>query len=204
GALAKLVVGAVFGGLLYVSDHRAAAYVVWGIAGAISGISLASPAARQMIDGLLARFGRLVGNAVGAVILTFVYFVVVTPVRFFRRAAGTDTLHLRDRDRVSYWLPCDDPHRKAKWAGTMFATEVPTRSGSSVRVLLASVVVLFLLTEGILRLYGFGQPLLYLADPQVGYYPQPNAHLARYGGLVATNQYGMRSAEVTKQKPAGA
>jgi hypothetical protein len=201
--LAKLCVGGAFGALLYLSHRPTVAYVVWGIAGGITAIALASPAARAAIDGLLGRFGRLVGNAVGAAILTLVYFLVVTPVRFFRRISGTDALHLRDAGRVTYWLPCDDEQRKAKWAGAMFATEVPTRGGHPFRVLFAAVFGLFAVTEGILRLFGFGHPLLYVADPQVGYYPEPNAHLGRYGGLVATNQFGMRSAEITKEKPAG-
>lgn len=203
GTLAKLCVGGAFGAALYFGHRPTAAYVVWGIAGTISAVSLASPAARHAIDGLLAKFGRLVGNAVGAVILTIAYFLVVTPSRFLRRIGGTDALHLRDGNRITYWLPCDDAERKAKWAGSMFATETPVAGGHQIRLVLASLFALFVVTECVLRLFGFGHPLLYVADPEIGYYPEPNAHLARYGGLVATNQFGMRSAPVTKEKPAG-
>jgi hypothetical protein len=62
---------------------------------------------------------------------------------------------------------------------------------------------LVLLAEGVLRLYGFGDTVLYQADPDIGYYPEPEAHLVRYGGRVSTNQFGMRSPEVAREKPPG-
>ncbi len=45
--------------------------------------------------------------------------------------------------------------------------------------------------------------MLYVADPDIGYYPQPSAELIRYGGRVATNKFGMRSDEVERDKPPG-
>jgi len=201
--LAKLAVGATVGGLLYASHKPIAAYVVWGIAGGVSAISLASPAARKAIDGALAALGRILGTGIGTVLLTLVFFLVVTPLRFFRRMTGADALHLRDAKRTSYWIECDTEERKVRWAGAMFATEVPPKGGHPLRILVVVVLLLLLVTEGILRLFGFGHPLLYVADPEIGYYPQPNAHLGRYGGRMETNEWGMRSPPVTKEKPAG-
>src|SRR6185437_3836135 len=129
GAVVKLCVGGAVGALFYVSQRPTAAYIVWGIAGAVGLASIASPAARKAIDGALARFGRGVGTVVGAVVLTITYVLVVTPARYVRRAFGADDLHLRDARRPSYWLPCDDPDRKVRYAGSMFATEARSAGG---------------------------------------------------------------------------
>src|SRR6185436_565981 len=75
--LAKLAVGGGVGALFFVSQRQTAAYVV-------SSLSLASQAARKAIDAALGRFGRGVGSGIGAVLLTIVYVVVVTPTRFVR------------------------------------------------------------------------------------------------------------------------
>jgi hypothetical protein len=203
--LVKLGAGAAFGLLLYAAHRATAAIVVWSVAGAVSAVSLASARARAAIDGALGRFGRAAGGVLGAVLLSLVYVLILTPMRFVRRFAGADDLHLRDRDRASYWLPCDDDARKVRWAGAMFATEARADGGRGhpVRTGLLVVVVLLALSEGILRTQGFGTPVLYVADPDIGYYPQPGVRLARYGGLIATNAFGMRSPEVDRDKPAG-
>jgi len=201
--LAKAAVGVVVGGLFYASHHPTMAIAVWAIAGAISAVSLASPAARRAIDGALAQFGRMLGTALGTILLTLIFFLVVTPMRLVRRITGADALHLRDADRMSYWLACDGHDRKNRYAGTMFATEVAAQGGGGLRVVLVVGIALFLITEVVLRTYGFGHPLLYIADPEIGYYPQPNVHLTRYGGVLDTNEFGMRSPSATKAKPAG-
>ncbi len=110
--------------MLYLGHRPIPAYVVWAIAGGVGGISLASAPARHAIDRALGAFGRAVGSVLGAVLLTVVYVLVVTPTRFVRRVTGSDDLHLRDADRASYWLACDDDARKVRWVGSMFATEV--------------------------------------------------------------------------------
>jgi hypothetical protein len=202
--LIKLAVSGVVGGLFFATQRPVLAYVVWGIGGALAGLSFASEGIRKAIDGALARFGRAVGMGLGAALLTVVYLLVITPVRFVRRALGADDLHLRDADKPSHWLACDDEERKARWVGSMFATEAPRPGGSPVRKALVMVFVALLLAEGVLRLKGFGHTVLYVADPDVGYFPEPNVSLDRYGGRVSTNEFGMRSPHATKQKPAGA
>jgi hypothetical protein len=202
-ALAKLAVGAAVGLLLFLRHHPTAAYVVWGVAGAIGAVSFASAGARAAIDRLLAAFGRRVGSVIGAVLLGAVYVLVITPLRVVRRVLGADDLHLRDGGRQSYWLACDDDVRKVRWVGTMFATEARTGGGHPLRNVFLAVVALVLLSEGVLRAMGFGHTVLYVADPDIGYYPQPGAELIRYGGRVATNKFGMRSPEVDREKPPG-
>jgi hypothetical protein len=201
--LVKLGVGGAAGALLFFSQRHISAYVVWGIAGAVGGVSLVSARAREAIDWAIGWFARALGSVLGAVLLTVVYVLVVTPTRFARRLAGADDLHLRDAERVSYWLPCDDDERKVRYVGAMFATEARTSAGHPLRAALLSLVALVLLAEGVARTKGFAHPVLYVADPDIGYYPQPSAELIRYGGRITTNKFGMRSAEVDREKPPG-
>jgi GDSL-like Lipase/Acylhydrolase family len=201
-ALVKLGIGAAVGGLFFASDHRVIAYVVWAIAGSVGMLSIVSAAAREVIDGALARFGRWLGTGVGHVLLGAIYLIVVTPTRMLRRLLGADDLHLRDRDRHTYWLAADRDERKVRWVGSMFATEALTgRSGHSLRNVVIALAAVLLLAEGVLRTQGFGTTVLYVADPVVGYYPAPHTDVVRYGGRVTINAYGMRSPEVEVDKP---
>ena len=204
--LGKLAVGGIVGLALFLAHQTTAAIVVWSIAGGVAAISLASADARRAIDGALARFGRGVGSVLGTVLLSIVYIVVVTPTRYVRRLMGADDLHLRDVDRPTYWLPCDTDERKARYVGSMFATEVRTRDGAGdhpLRTALVLLALMFLLAEGVARTQGFGNAVLYHADPVVGYYPSPHQNLARYGGAVRTNEFGMRSGDIERKKAAG-
>ena len=200
----KIGIGALVGLAFYAAHRPVLAYVVWGIAGGVGVISLASAAARQAIDGALVTFGRWIGTGVGAALLSTIYIVVVTPTRFIRRALGSDDLHLRDRDRLSYWLQADSATRTKRWVGAMFATEaLGTRRGHPLRNALLVLVLMLALAEGVARTRGFGHAVLYRADPVVGYYPSPNQNLARYGGNVRTNQFGMRSQPIEPTKAPG-
>src|SRR5271166_5563580 len=57
-----------------------------------------------------------------------------------------------------------------------------------------TIVVLLVGSELTLRLaFGLGRPLLYTADPHVGYLPAANQDVRRFGATIHINQFGMRS-----------
>ncbi len=85
----------------------------------------------------------------------------------------------------------------------MFATEVRSTQGHPLRTALLLFVLMTALAEGVARTQGFGHAVLYHADPIIGYYPAPGQNLARYGGLVRTNAYGMRSKDIAPKKRPG-
>jgi hypothetical protein len=65
--------------------------------------------------------------------------------------------------------------------------------------ILGIAVGLFVLIEaGLKWRFGFGNPLLYLADEQIGYLIAPNQRTRRNGKLIEINQYSMRSAATEK------
>lgn len=51
-------------------------------------------------------------------------------------------------------------------------------------------------------LFGFGKPLLYVADPQVGYRLAPNQRTRRFGNDIEINQYSMRGAAIAQNPDA--
>lgn len=65
-------------------------------------------------------------------------------------------------------------------------------------IILASVTGLAIVAEIGLRITtGLGNPPLYVADEEIGYLLAPNQKLRRFGNSFQTNQYSMRSQEIT-------
>lgn len=65
------------------------------------------------------------------------------------------------------------------------------------------LVALVLLIELALRyFFGFGRPLIYQGDPEIGYLLAPNQSTRRFGNRIAINQYSMRSDAILPQRPA--
>ena len=48
---------------------------------------------------------------------------------------------------------------------------------------------------------GLGNPLLYLADREIGYRLAPNQEVHRFGNRIAINQYSMRGAAIEEKRP---
>lgn len=61
-------------------------------------------------------------------------------------------------------------------------------------ILFLSIVTIIILTEVMLRItLGLGNPLIYIAEPKIGYLIAPNQKTRRNGNLIEINQYSMRS-----------
>ena len=66
-------------------------------------------------------------------------------------------------------------------------------------IFFAVVVCLFLAIEiGLRSLFGFGNPLTYIGDEQIGYLLAPNQHTRRFGNRIQINQYSMRGDPIEK------
>jgi lysophospholipase L1-like esterase len=64
---------------------------------------------------------------------------------------------------------------------------------------LVVVIGLFVLIEvGLRLLFGFGNPLTYIRDEQIGYLLAPNQRTRRFGHRIEINQYSMRSEPIPK------
>ncbi len=65
---------------------------------------------------------------------------------------------------------------------------------------IASLLVLVEL--GLRWRFGLGTPVLYCADPQIGYLLAPNQRVRRFGNRVLINQFSMRSGAIAAVRPA--
>jgi uncharacterized membrane protein len=73
-----------------------------------------------------------------------------------------------------------------------------------VLVLLSILFGVLILVELGLRIgFGFGSPILYLGEEEIGYLLAPNQKTRRYGNRIEINQYSMRSAAITALPVAG-
>jgi hypothetical protein len=183
--------------------HVLAGSIIVLISVALGTASLVSPAARSRVSSSFARLGDWLGVAVSWILLTPVFLVGFSVVRGWMWLTRSDPLQLGKSTRSSHWLDADEHERKLRYASAMFASERVTARGLSLPAALGLGVVALLLSEALLRLWGFGAPVLYVSDPQAGFYPAPNQVVDRYAGRIETNQYGMRSPIRSREKPAG-
>jgi len=73
-------------------------------------------------------------------------------------------------------------------------------------LLLIGAIALGLLTFFELALrwfFGFGKPLIYTSDPEMGYLLAPCQTTRRFGNRITINQYSMRSPEITEKPEPG-
>lgn len=63
-------------------------------------------------------------------------------------------------------------------------------------------IALLLLEIALRVFFGFGDPLLYVADPEIGYLLAPNQSVRRFGNRIEINEFSMRSPNFTP-KPEG-
>jgi hypothetical protein len=69
-------------------------------------------------------------------------------------------------------------------------------------IVVAVVVGVGLLLElGLRWIFGFGNPLIYEADQQMGYLLAPHQITRRFGNRIAINGYSMRSPDITASRP---
>jgi len=65
---------------------------------------------------------------------------------------------------------------------------------------LALIGLLVAVEIGLRLIFGFGNPLLYIADNQIGYLLAPTQDVYRFGNHIQVNRYSMRSADITPER----
>ncbi len=67
-------------------------------------------------------------------------------------------------------------------------------------IVLAGIVVgMVILEVALRRIAGFGNPLIYISDPEIGYLLAPSQKTRRFGNWIEINRYSMRSPEITPE-----
>jgi hypothetical protein len=83
------------------------------VSGLVAVVTLAAPALLTIPNRLWQRFGLLLHRVVSPVVLTIMFYMVVTPLGLLMRAFAKGSLHLRfDPSAESYWIKRDPPGPK--------------------------------------------------------------------------------------------
>jgi hypothetical protein len=189
--------------ILLALNARVMAAIVAGIGGVLELLRFASPAARQKLDHGLRVFAEWLGKIVAVVLLAVPFFVVMPAVRLMNRLTGHDPLHLKNAQCPTWWLPSDDESRRARHVKSMFCSERLVQGRLAILPLFLIGALLLGATEFGLSIYGFGRPILFIQDPDIGYYPKPSQTAKYPGRVVSINNHGMRAADIGPDKPAG-
>lgn len=68
-------------------------------------------------------------------------------------------------------------------------------------IILAVIITLLMVIEvGLRLLFGFGNPLIYVPDEQIGYLLAPNQRTHRFGNRIEINEYSMRSPAIKLER----
>lgn len=205
GAVLKGLIGAGAGALFWYWQWRTLAIVVWSIAGLVTVASVASPGVRDGINHGFALLGKGLGKLVSWIFLVPLFFIGFSAVHLLHTLSGRDPLRLKLDDRPSYWIAADSEARSAKQVRSLFAAERPPEGGGRRwPALLLGLAITLVVAEVGLRMFGYGDPILYVNDPVVGYYPAPIQDVTRQGKRIAINAKSMRSVPIAAQKPPGA
>jgi hypothetical protein len=104
-AAVLLVVGVfpwLFGGILRLWALFASA--------AFLAVALVSPSVLAPLNRLWTRFGLLLHKIVSPIVLSIMFYLVITPIGLLMRLFGKDPLRLKyDPSAESYWIPRDPP-----------------------------------------------------------------------------------------------
>ena len=60
------------------------------------------------------KFGLLLGRVVSPLIMSIIFFLVVTPTAYIMRIVGKDLLNLKFNTKKSYWIEKKEPKSKMK------------------------------------------------------------------------------------------
>lgn len=111
-----LVVGGVFVaiGLLFLWRHPSRTpYFAWP-GGVLMGLGVILPQALKWVYIVWMSLAFVLGFVMAHVILTLLFFLVITPMGLVARLTGKDFLSLKlDRDAKTYWLPRTEKVKKA-------------------------------------------------------------------------------------------
>ncbi len=197
-------VGVAIGLIVFATRSRLFGLSIVAVAAVIGLAGFTSEIRRRLLAKWFGKLGHIVGTMVALVTLTPIFFIGFTAARLLLRIAGRDPLQLRGSDRRTFWLPTDQQKRKSRYVRSMFVTEPRlARGGMSWISVVVLGIGLLCVGELILRAYGFGNAVLYIADDMAGFYPACNQNVYRLGGRVITNEFGMRAPSYTREKPPG-
>ena len=78
------------------------------------GLGILNSSLLSPLNKLWFKFGILLGKIISPIIMSIIYFLVVTPIGLIMRLLGKDVLNLKYNDHKSYWIEKTGPKSKMK------------------------------------------------------------------------------------------
>lgn len=103
--LVLLIGFGVIGFLTYRSGRHGLAEGLWIGSAAVALLSCAAPVLARPFYVIWMSVGAAIGFVMSRVVMTIIFFVVITPVAIVFRLKGRDALGLRKSSGVGYWSP---------------------------------------------------------------------------------------------------
>lgn len=109
-AIALGIIGAV---IFFKGSHSERAYWLWLIAGLFLVIGFLMPAVLRPIHKVWMGLAFVMGWFMSRLILTILYYLVITPISFIVKLSAKDLLQLKiDKNAPSYWIKRQSDERK--------------------------------------------------------------------------------------------
>jgi len=87
------------------AGHPEAAAWLWGVPAAVGLLALAAPPLSKPFYWAWMFLGMALGAVMSRVVMSVIFFLVLTPVALFFRLKGRDALGLKPPQKDSYWSP---------------------------------------------------------------------------------------------------
>lgn len=208
--MAVLIIGLLIASLVLYMEKPVFASVIALVSIIFFLLALFGKGIHGKISKFLEKVGIAIGRFISDALLLFVFIAAFVPARIFILVSGKDPLRLKKIPNISsYWVPRRfEDVRKSHAQLPFYAEDNLERSGlpffRKLALLLLLVCLLGGVAEIVLRLYGYGHPVLYVSHPTIGYFIAPNQETTgRPGVRISINGFGMRSDKIPKDKPAG-
>lgn len=102
----------IIGALLFFKHKHNAAYGVWGGSVFVFLLSHILPVAAKPFYWIWMGFGFVMGSIMSRVVMSIIFYIVLTPVAVILKIAGKDSLQIKKPIKSSYWI--DHPKIEGK------------------------------------------------------------------------------------------
>ena len=103
GAVMAVALGLI-GGLFLWRGRDWAVWILW-LAAAFAALAIVAPRALAPVERGWLWIGERIGGVMTVVVLTVVFYAVITPMGWLKRLVSGDTMGLeRDRNATTYWI----------------------------------------------------------------------------------------------------
>lgn len=93
----------IIGGILILAGKPTVGLAMWAVSGAVCVLAIVAPPAAKPLYWLWMGVALVMGTIMGRLVMTLIFFLVLTPVAAMLRWRGRDALALKKPSAATYW-----------------------------------------------------------------------------------------------------